>query len=1188
MDPNTPRDEATGSQPNAGSGSGDTSAWNQAPPQDQTPQAAGGGQEAAAEYAAWSADATYQQQPANPADTQAYAAPEPQSATYSDQPGAQQPPQAYQQQQPGYDQQAQPGYDQQPQPGYDQQAYQQQQYQQAYQQPQPGYDQQAYQQPQQPQQPGYQQPQYYDPSAYGQQPQQPGYQQPQYYDPSAYGQQPPQQPGYYDQSAYPQQPQGYPPQPGQPFAYAQPGQDQYYAEGEGGYNRSFIAVLAGWVMLTLGFVWGIAGALVLYAQSITDWLGEVALSPDAQQLISDIESTQDRIVAFGGVLMIIGIIQIIAAVGILGHRRWGRAFGIIIGLLGILGALGIFTISSGFEAMDVGLERGHQGRGDIPRHERFRTRLLRPDLPGHVRRTSTLQEEGRPGLACPPPCGNDNDPRYTRGSFCVCGPGSARAAVLSGYRPHGSLRTVSSRAARHMSQTNRDSAITTPEGRLVPTWLENLAALGWRVLVIVGLAGVLWYLGTLIWEVVASIALAAIVSVILAPYVLRLRAKGRSRAAAAGIAWVVTIGAVLGLFTLLAVSLLPYLADLVDRLRDGQASLETILADLQLPAWLNDLVPQAIAAVEGTGGSALGDLAGSVASFGTILILSTFLLFFFLKDGDKAWLWLFQSMPEEKLELIGSTGDDALGRIGGYVRATTITSAIAAATSFAFMIPVGTPLALPLSIVTFVLGFVPYFGGVMAGLLIVLVTLGGVGTTAAIVMAGLLVARFVVVRVVVTPRVFASVEPMHPVIVLIVLPIGYSLGGLVGLILAVPVTAAGLSVARAAIEILKPEVPVSLPGTVPPWLDRAAQWSWRAIVAIGFVAILVLALVTVPLVLLPVVLALILAATVLPLVNFGLARGRSRGLSSAIAVGGSTAAILGVLALSMVTLVQQAGEIGKTATDGMSAADEASGGLLGLGNDALKSGVDVGVSTVSGLSGELVGITVVLVLGVLLTFFFLRDGAGLWSALVSHLPGEVAGELSAAGGRAFGVLGGYMIGTGAISFVGALSQLVIMWVLGLPLLLPIFVLSFFGGFIPYIGSALTTLLALLVTVAVGDNFDIVIMLGWTIVFNIVQGNIVAPLVYNRTTDIHPAIVLAAIPAGAAVAGILGMFLVVPALGVVGTTWRSILRILGSDEDPTGAPEDDGMSADDPDPEPEVGLTAAAGSAIQDGPVSAES
>ena len=324
MDQNNPPNDASGTQPGAGSGSGDTSAWNQAPPQDAAQPAGGGNQDAAAEYAAWSADASYKQQATDAADTQAYAAPEPQAATYSDPAAAQQ---QYQQ----------------PQPGYDQQQYQQPQY----------YDQQ-----QQYQQPQYQQPQPgYDQSAYGQQPQQ-QYQQPQYYDQSAYGQ----QQGYYDQSAYGQyQQQGYPQQPAQTYAYAQPGQDQYYAQGEGGYDRSFAAVLAGWVLLTWGFVWGIAGALVLYAQSITDWVANVPLSADVETLIADIEATEDRIFAFGAILVIIGIIHLIGAIGIFGHRRWGRAFGLVLGLLGILAALGIFTISAGFEAMDVGIEAAMEG-----------------------------------------------------------------------------------------------------------------------------------------------------------------------------------------------------------------------------------------------------------------------------------------------------------------------------------------------------------------------------------------------------------------------------------------------------------------------------------------------------------------------------------------------------------------------------------------------------------------------------------------------------------------------------------------------------------------------------------------------------------------------------------------------------------------------------------------------------------
>ena len=67
---------------------------------------------------------------------------------------------------------------------------------------------------------------------------------------------------------------------------------------------------------------------------------------------------------------------------------------------------------------------------------------------------------------------------------------------------------------------------------------------------------------------------------------------------------------------------------------------------------------------------------------------------------------------------------------------------------------------------------------------------------------------------------------------------------------------------------------------------------------------------------------------------------------------------------------------------------------------------------------------------------------------------------------------------------------------------------------------------------------------WTVVFNIVQGNIVSPLVYGRTVQLHPAIVLLAIPAGGEIAGVIGMFLVVPFLGVVAVSWRTILQAAG--------------------------------------------
>jgi predicted PurR-regulated permease PerM len=89
----------------------------------------------------------------------------------------------------------------------------------------------------------------------------------------------------------------------------------------------------------------------------------------------------------------------------------------------------------------------------------------------------------------------------------------------------------------------------------------------------------------------------------------------------------------------------------------------------------------------------------------------------------------------------------------------------------------------------------------------------------------------------------------------------------------------------------------------------------------------------------------------------------------------------------------------------------------------------------------------------------------------------------------------------------------------------------------------TTALAFLVAVAAGTTTDIAIMAVYTLVLNIIQGNFVTPLVYARTLSLHPAIVLLAIPAGGAVAGILGMFLAVPIIAVVSAVWRPIFAAI---------------------------------------------
>ena len=688
----------------------------------------------------------------------------------------------------------------------------------------------------------------------------------------------------------------------------------------------------------------------------------------------------------------------------------------------------------------------------------------------------------------------------------------------------------------------RVPVMTPPE--IVPDWLINFAALGWRVFVIAALAVLLWFLVSILWVVSASIAVAVVIAAFFAPFVVRLRARGRSRTAAAAIVWVVAIGVLTGVALVLAIALVPYLVDVVENIQAGVADLQVALANANVPPQASQAVQDAVGALRSASGDVVSQIAANVAGVVTVVILAAFLVFFFLQDGDRAWVWIFQNASDQKRERITSAGDDALWRVGGYLRGTTILSAVIAVTDYVFMWVLGVPLALPLAILVFLSGYIPYFGGIVTTFIILGVTYAALGSSAVIVMLVLIAIRNAILGYGVRPAVYGRTVSIHPALVLIALPAGFELAGIVGLFAAVPVTAIVLAVASATVEIVDPGPRPELPALVPAWLDRVAQWSWRFLIALGLIAMIVGIFVEMPLVFIPVLIAVILAATLETGVKALIRRGQSRGRAAGIAVGGGFLAVAALLTLTFLSLVNQATSLEAGTSSGADTVNSAAGGSLGLVTQAISQGGAATVQAVIAVGQGAASIAVIIILSTLLSFYFLRDGDRLWSKVLGRARTDAAPELNAAGSRAFDVLGGYMVGTAAISFVGAASQFVIMVVLGIPFALPVFVLSFFLCFIPYIGGFISTGIAFLLTVAFGSTTDIVIMGLWTLVFNLVTGNIVGPLVYGKTVHLHPAVVLVAIPAGGAVAGILGMFLVVPLLGVVAATWRTVLAIIG--------------------------------------------
>ena len=173
------------------------------------------------------------------------------------------------------------------------------------------------------------------------------------------------------------------------------------------------------------------------------------------------------------------------------------------------------------------------------------------------------------------------------------------------------------------------------------------------------------------------------------------------------------------------------------------------------------------------------------------------------------------------------------------------------------------------------------------------------------------------------------------------------------------------------------------------------------------------------------------------------------------------------------------------------------------------------------------------ILATFLTFFFMMDGDKAWVWALSSANTWRREAITTSGHVALERVGGYLRGTAVIAAVDGLAEGLFLVILGVPLAAPLAVIVFFGRFIPYIGGFVTTILAAArdARVTVGTTAAIILLILISIL-NLIQGKFLAPVIYHKTVDIHPALALIALPAGAALAGIVGLFAAIPVVAFV--------------------------------------------------------
>ncbi len=132
-----------------------------------------------------------------------------------------------------------------------------------------------------------------------------------------------------------------------------------------------------------------------------------------------------------------------------------------------------------------------------------------------------------------------------------------------------------------------------------------------------------------------------------------------------------------------------------------------------------------------------------------------------------------------------------------------------------------------------------------------------------------------------------------------------------------------------------------------------------------------------------------------------------------------------------------------------------------------------------------------------------------------------------------------MRGLAIVGLIDAIFIGIGLAIVGTPLIIPIMVLVFVGGFFPFIGALISGAIAVAVTFVNGGLVDALIVTVIVIAVQQIEGDVMYPIVFKQAVQLHPLIVLLAVGAGASAFGLIGAFLAVPLTAMVVATYVAV-------------------------------------------------
>ncbi|MFF8507423.1 AI-2E family transporter [Streptomyces sp. NPDC015492] len=284
----------------------------------------------------------------------------------------------------------------------------------------------------------------------------------------------------------------------------------------------------------------------------------------------------------------------------------------------------------------------------------------------------------------------------------------------------------------------------------------------------------------------------------------------------------------------------------------------------------------------------------------------------------------------------------------------------------------------------------------------------------------------------------------------------------------------------------------------------------------------------------------------------------------------------GTVALIAVPVASQSGELADGVVEGiqrlrewtagppLNIGDDQITGALDTATDRLQNSVGSLLTTLATGVGTVVNGVVTAVLALFLMFFFLKDGPRFLPWLARQLPGRLATDATTIAERGWDTLGAFVRSQAAVGLLDAVLIGIGLWILDVPLVLPLAVLTFVSAFVPIIGALFAGFVAVLIALVSNGLTDALIVLAIIVVVQQLEGNVFQPMIQSRGLGLHAAVVLLAVTLGGSLAGIVGSLLAVPVAALVAVVWGYVREQLsdppqldadgGTRPGPDGAPE----------------------------------